>query len=247
MGSQPTHPELLDWLARDFMDHGWSLKRLHRLIVLSHTYQTQSVALGPGLRVDRENRLLWHFPRYRLESESLRDAMLACSGSLSLKPFGPPVVPPLSKQELTGLFGAKDKWPVTKDASEHTRRSLYLLVRRTFVYPLFAAFDSPQVMTSCPQRTRTVVPTQALTLLNSPMVREQSAAFAQRLLKECGDRPEAFVARAWQLAFGRPATQSETEALRFLHERSDARAGRQPVLAELCLALFNANEFISID
>jgi hypothetical protein len=240
-GEPPTHPELLDWLASDFMEHGWSLKRLHRLILLSNTYQMASVGDGPGLQLDPENRLLWHFPRHRLEGESLRDAMVACTGRLNLKPYGPPVVPPLSSQELTGLFDAKGKWPITKDAAQHTRRSVYLLARRTFVYPLFAAFDPPEVMTSCPQRACTVVPTQALTLLNSPLARELSVAFAQRLLRECGDRPDAMVARAWQLAFGRPPTGSEQErALRYLQQRSGT-------LAELCLALFNTNEFISVE
>jgi hypothetical protein len=239
-GEPPTHPELLDWLARDFMDHGWGLKRLHRLILLSSTYRMSSRAEGRGLEVDREHRLLWHFPRRRLEGEAIRDALLACAGTLNLKAGGPPVVPPLGSQELAGLFDAKGKWPVTKDPAEHTRRSAYLLVRRTFPYPLFAAFDPPEVMTSCPQRPRTVVPAQALTLLNSPLAREQSAALARRLLKECGDRPEGAVPRAWKLAFGRPPTPAEGErAVAFLRQGSS--------LADLCLALFNANEFIYVD
>jgi hypothetical protein len=151
------------------------------------------------------------------------------------------VVPPLSGQELTGLFDARGKWPVTKDAAEHTRRSVYVLVRRTFLYPLFASFDAPEVMTSCPRRMHTVVPAQALTLLNSPLAREQSAAFARRLLRECGDDPEKLVARAWLLAFGRPITPTESgRALAFLRERE---AG----LADLCLALFNTNEFVYVD
>jgi hypothetical protein len=252
-GEPATHPELLDWLARDFMDHGWSLKRLHRQIVLSNTYRMSSVAEGRGLQKDPENRLLWHYPRHRLEAEALRDAMLACAGSLNLKPFGPPVVPPLSSQELTGLFDAKGKWPVTKDAAEHTRRSVYLLERRTFTYPMFAAFDPPEVMTSCPQRARTVVPTQALTLLNSPLAREQAAAFARWLVKECGDKTDDVVARAWQAAFSRPVTATEAEHCRaFLRKRIADRAETpgtpfESALAELCLALFNANEFIYLD
>jgi hypothetical protein len=252
-GEPPTHPELLDWLARDFMDHGWSLKRLHRLLLLSNTYQMQSVAAGSGFQVDLENRLLWHFPRRRLEGEAIRDTMLACAGTLNLKPAGSPVVPPLDSHELTGLFGIKEKWPVTKDAAEHTRRSVYLLVRRTFIYPMFAAFDAPEIMSSCPQRTRTVVPAQALTLLNSPLAREQSVAFAQRLLNECGDQPEAIVARAWLLAFGRPVVPAEIErALLYLDKRGALRADTprstlHAALADLCLALFNANEFIYMD
>jgi hypothetical protein len=240
-GESPTHPELLDWLARDFMDHGWSLKHLHRRILLSKTYRMRSVAEGAGLRLDPENRLLGHFPRRRLEGEAIRDSLLTCAGTLNAKAFGPPVVPPLSRQELTGLFDAKGKWPVTKNSAEHTRRSVYLLVRRTLVYPMFAAFDPPEIMASCPRRVPTVVPTQALTLLNSPLARAQAAAFARRLLRECGNNPEKLVARAWQLAFGRPITRAETErAMAFLRKKETA-------LPDLCLALFNANEFVYVD
>jgi hypothetical protein len=235
------------------MDHGWSLKRLHRLIMLSSTYRSGSVAAGRGMQGDPENRLLWHFPRHRLEGEAIRDTMLACAGNLNHKPFGRPVVPPLSSQELTGLFDAKTKWPVTRDVAEHTRRSVYLLVRRTFVYPLFAAFDPPEVMTSCPRRTQTIVPTQALTLLNSPLAREQAKTFARRLLEECGDQPEKIVARAWLLTFGRPITATERQrALSFLRERVPAGSGSEPIpseagLADMCLALFNTNEFVYVD
>jgi hypothetical protein len=250
-GEPPTHPELLDWLARDFTDHGWSLKHLHRRILLSRTYQMQSVASGPGLKADPEDWLLWHFPRRRLDGEAVRDALLACAGTLNVKAFGPPVVPPLGKEELTGLFDAKDKWPVTADAAEHTRRSVYLLQRRTFAYPLLAAFDPPEVMTSCPRRQRTVVPTQALTLLNSPVAHEQAAAFARRLTKECGGRPDDAAARAWRLAFGRPITAAEADrAAAFLRERTAAHDGpdaAEHALPELCLALFNANGFVYID
>jgi hypothetical protein len=242
-GEPPTHPELLDWLARDFVEHGWDLKRLHRLIVLSSAYRMSNTADAQVVQADPQNRLLARFPRRRLEGEALRDAMLACAGTLNVRPYGPPVVPPLGGQELTGLFDAKGKWPVTKDAAQHTRRSVYLLVRRTFLYPLFSAFDPPEVMTSCARRARTVVPTQALTLLNSPLVRQQAAAFAQRLLHECGDDLTQAVPRAWELAFGRPPTPTETErSLAFLHNKADAAR-----LADFCLALFNANEFLYVD
>jgi hypothetical protein len=240
-GEPPVHTELLDWLARDFMAHGWSLKHLHRRILFSSAYQMQSIAQGNGIKVDPENRLVWHFPRRRLEGEAIRDSMLACAGTLNSKSFGPAVVPPLSREELTGLFDTKEKWPVTKDASQYTRRSIYLVVRRTFTYPMLAAFDPPEVMTSCPGRMKTIVPTQALALLNSPLAREASAAFAQRLVKECGNDPEKLAARAWLLAFGRPISGEEKERMvAFLKKRTDA-------LPDLCLVLFNANEFIYID
>jgi hypothetical protein len=253
-GEPPTHPELLAWLARDFLNQGWDLKRLHRQIVLSSTYRMQSNAPGAGMSVDAENRLLWHFPRHRLEGEAIRDAMLACAGDLNIKAFGPSVVPPLSGDELTGLFDAKTKWPVSKDTAEHTRRSVYLLVRRTFVYPMFAAFDPPEMMTSCPRRIQTVVPTQALAMLNSPLAREQSAGFARRLLEESKGETGAALARGWVLAFGRPISAAESaRALAFLHSRESAsghgsaHSRRERALAELCLALFNANEFLYVD
>jgi len=271
-GEEPSHPELLDFLAKYLMNHGWSLKRLHRLIMLSNTYRMSSVGEGRAMREDPDNLRLGHFPRRRLEGEEIRDAMLACAGQLNPRPFGKPVVPPLGRDELTGLFDAKEKWPVTKDAAEHTRRSVYLLVRRTFTYPMFSPFDPPELMTSCARRMQTIVPTQALTLLNSPLAREQSAAFARRVVGESGVAPEKAVARAWLLAYGRPITKRETErALEFLKARmlvlvrssrgpspldpKARRAAKQPavpsqeqsVLAELCLALFNANEFIFVD
>ncbi len=247
-GEAPTHPELLDWLARDFTDHGWSLKRLHKQILLSQTYRMASVAEGSAAGADPEDQLLGRFPRRRLDGESIRDAMLACAGTLNAKMYGPAVVPPLSGEELTGLFDAAAKWPVTMDPAEHTRRSIYLLVRRTFTYPMFAAFDPPEVMTSCPRRQETIVPTQALTLLNSPVAREQAAAFAGRLLQECGDDPEKTTARAWLVAFGRPIRPAETErVLRFLRERTADLDDPKAALAELCLTLFNTNEFLTID
>lgn len=164
-GEAPTHPQLLDWLAHDFVGHGWKLKRLHRLILMSRTYCQSNIAEGPGMQLDLENRLLWHFPRRRREGEAVRDNLLAYAGTLNRKMYGPPVVPPLNAVELAGLFDAGGKWPVTKDTAEHARRSIYVLVRRTFLHPLLASFDPPEVMTSCPRRMQTVVPAQALALL----------------------------------------------------------------------------------
>jgi hypothetical protein len=247
-GDEPTHPELLDYLACALWDHGWSLKDLHRLIMLSNIYRMSSKPAGAAAEDDPENLWLAHFPRRRLEGEEIRDAMLACSGGLSLRPFGKPVVPPLERDELTGLFDAKEKWPVTKEPAEHTRRSVYLLVRRTFTYPLFSAFDPPALMASCERRMQTIVPTQALTLLNSPLAREQSVALASRLVGDQREHSGSAIGSAWLLTFGRPVTDEESaHAREFLKTRETAGVNALAALAELCLALFNANEFIFID
>ncbi len=132
-------------------------------------------------------------------------------------------------------------------------RSVYILSRRTFIFPAFSAFDPPEVMTSCARRMSTIVPAQALMLLNSSLSRQQSAAFADRVSRECGERPERIVERASLLAFGRAPTAGEKEQLReFLTQRtaaqkSTAAAGLHAAVAEMCLALFNANEFVYID
>jgi hypothetical protein len=247
-GEPPTHPELLDWLARDFMSHGWSLKHLHKVIMLSSTYRMQSIATAQTATLDPENRLLSHFPRQRLDGESIRDVILVDAGTLNPKQFGPAVVLPLGSQELAGLFDAKSKWPITKDSTQHTRRSVYLLARRTFALPMFASFDAPDTMVSCPRRFQTTVPTQALTLFNSPFVREQSRAMAKRLLDDCGDDDKKLIEQAWLLCFARPVTPAEADKTRqFLIDETLKLNDRQEAAAELCLALFNANEFVYID
>jgi len=222
-GEPPTHPELLDWLARDFMDHGWDIKRLHRLIMSSAAYQMQSSGTSRrALEVDPENRWLSHFRRTRLDAEEIWDNLHATAGTLNLKQFGPPVRPDLSKEELSGLFVEKG-WKVTEDKTEFTRRAIYLFERRTFLFPMLDAFDPADVMSSCPRRFETTVPTQALALLNSAVVHGQALEFARRLESECGDVLEKIAARAWLLAFQRPITVAEQErVLEFLQKRETA-------------------------
>jgi hypothetical protein len=247
-GEPPTHPELLDYLAADFIAHGWSIKHLHRQIMLSAVYQRSSIASAQSAQLDPENKLLSHFPRQRIDGESIRDAILSCAGTLNAKRYGPAIVPPLGTEELAGLFDAKSKWPTTKDAKEHTRRSVYLLVRRTFVLPMFASFDAPDLMASCPRRFQTTVPTQALTLLNSPFVRDQAKAMSKRLADDCGDELSKQIAEAFELCFARPVTKEESDkATAFVKDRTDSTHDQRSAVAELCLALFNANEFVYVD
>lgn len=239
-GEPPTHPDLLDWLANDLMAHGWSLKRLQRQILLSHAYRLTSVAEGPGMERDPRNRLLWHFPRRRLEAEAIRDSMLACAGTLNPKAGGPPVVPPLSPEELTGLFQSGSKWKVTADPAEHARRSVYVLARRTFTLPVLAMFDSRETMASCPRRATTTAPTQALALLNGSLAREQAEALSKRVLAEAAGQQA--IERLWRLVFGRSPTPDEVlRAQALVGDRGEAG------WIDLCLALFNTNEFVFVD
>jgi hypothetical protein len=208
-GERPTHPELLDWLARDFSEHGWDLKRLHRLIMGSATYQMQSTGESArAVQLDPDNKLLSHFQRHRLDAEAIWDSMHAVSGTLNPEEFGPPVMPELSKEELSGLFDEKS-WKPNSDPAEYNRRGIYLFERRTFLFPIFDSFDPPEVMSSCPRRYETTVPTQALALLNSAAAQGQAMAFGRRLQAECGNKPDRIATRAWLLAFNRPITPAE--------------------------------------
>jgi len=238
-GQTPTHPELLDWLAADFMEHGWRIKRMHRQMMLSETYRMASQFQNPdNSRLDPENRFFWRMNRRRLEGEILWDAMHAVAGTLNLKTGGRPVVPPLSKDELSAL-GAAWQWPVSADPAEHRRRGVYMLVRRNFSYPMFEAFDNPTSAVSCPERDVSSIAPQALWFMNSGPAYEQSVEFAKRLRRDYGEDPKAQVSGAWRLAFATPATKEQIEqGVRLLETLS---------LEKFCLTLFNLNEFSYVD
>ncbi len=221
----PTHPELLDWLAVRFVDDGWSVKKLHRRIMLSEAYRRSSLPVAANAAVDAQNKLLWRMNRRRLDAETLRDSILAAAGKLNLKIGGRPVVPPLSADEMQGIWSPA-QWPVSLDPSEHNRRSVYLYVKRSFPYPMFTTFDAPDTSVSCARRNVTTVAPQALTLLNGGFMREQASALAGR-----AEDPR----RLWKLALGRDPTQRESERT----------AGLAP--EQLALLLFNLNEFLYID
>jgi hypothetical protein len=189
----------------------------------SATYRLHSVgASRQALDTDPQNRWLSHFPRARLDAEEIWDNLHAAAGTLNLKQFGPPVMPELNKEELSGLF-AENGWKATKDPAEYTRRGIYLFERRTFLFPMLDAFDPPDVMTSCPHRFETTVPTQALALLNSAIAQSQAREFARRLLAECGGDLARIPARAWLLAFNRAiAPPEEARVLKFFKRREGA-------------------------
>ena len=237
-GEPPTHPELLDWLAVEFGERGWSVKQMHKLIMLSSTYRASSVADETALKVDPENRLLSRMPRRRLDADSLRDTILAVSGALNLKMGGVGVIPPLTKEEiLAARF--PNLWPANPDPAEHNRRSIYLQMKRSLTLPLLQIFDAPDSATSCPRRERSTVAPQALALMNGEFAVQQAERFADRVKKSAGDNPEAAVETSFQIAFGRGPNAAEREtALDYLKRNS---------LARLCLLLFNMNEFIYVD
>ncbi len=254
-GERPSHPELLDWLAASLLENGWRLKPLHRLMVLSNTYQMSSQPWADFAEIggrasqksahnwaeitaaDPENRLLSHFTRRRLTAEQLRDAMLFVSGRLNPKTGGPSVLVPVDP-ELVGLLYKPAQWTVTKDAREHDRRSIYLIAKRNLRLPFFENLDAPALLTSCGRRESSTHPPQALELMKGRLSNELSLAFAERLERESpGDRDQQ-VARAFRLALGRSPTAVERDrSLEFLRD--------QP-LREFALALFNLNGFLDV-
>ena len=264
-GQAPTNPELLDWLATEFVARGWSIKSMHRLIMLSNTYQQTSLHQNaPAARIDPENRLLWRMNRRRLEGEALWDAIHSVSGTLNPKMGGRPVAPPLTADELSGI-GAVWHWPVSADPAEHDRRGLYILVRRNFAFPMFDAFDRAGNAVSCPKRDVTTVAPQALWTLNNRTMFEQSMQLAARLMREEGDHSARWVERGWELAVARPPTAKEiAQAIRLMDSLAQRPVRpadwadlpdplrslplpRAAALVKLCLAIFNLNEFAFVD
>ena len=263
MGQPPSHPELLDWLATRFVDGGWKIKDLHRLIMNSATYrQTSKFASPRHLADDPMNRLLWRMNRRRLESEALWDAVHTAAGTINLAMKGPPIVPPLAEDETASL---RDKWHwvVTSDPEQHTRRGIYVLVRRNFPFPMFEVFDAPVTSVSCPTRDVTTVAPQALWGLNNKSVFWQATHLAERVIKETGTSQTAQIGRAWQITLGRsPSLEESTAALTLLESLKPQKSEPPPeefpglrsipvdqaqALSKLCLALFNLSEFAFID
>lgn len=234
-GERPTHPELLDWLTERFVtDDGWSLKKLHRRIVLALAYCQSVGQNAKAAKLDPENTLLWRFRRQRLEGEAIRDAMLAVSGQLNPKSGGPGIMAELP----TGLT-TTGYWKETSDAAEHNRRSVYLFVKRNLRYPLFEAFDFPDTHEPCARRTQTTSPLQALLLLNDNTALRLAKAFSERVQKDAGADRTAQVTRAWELAYNRPPQPDEVKkATEFVTHSG---------FFDLCHALFNSNEFLYVE
>jgi hypothetical protein len=261
MGGKPTHPELLDWLASEFVQSGWDIKRMHKLMVTSNAYRQSSEFNEVAAKQDPRDKLLWRFPRERLEGEVIRDAALSVAGLLNEKMAGPSVFPELPE----GAGKPRGGWKVS-DPAERNRRSIYIFVRRNARYPMLEAFDMPDTHESCGRRNQTITAPQAMALLNSKVSLEWSQALAGRVLKEAGTDPNAQIENAYRLAYGRRPDGSEKDTiLTFLTKQkgviaerassgqklalpTSMPAGYDPAhaaaLVDFCQMLLNSNEFV---
>jgi len=216
-GQKPTNPELLDYLADNFIKQGWSVKKLHRDILLSSAYRQSSAYREDVSKADPDNKLLAVFPRKRLEAEQIRDSLLVASGQLEDKIGGPSVFPPVPAN-----LGAGNQWEVSKDVHDQNRRSLYIFTRRSVPYPLLESFNMASAQEAHSKREVTTSPLQSLTLFNSDVVFGWSQALAGRVINEAGNDEAAQLDRLYQILFSRAATGSEKETLqKFLnnHEK----------------------------
>jgi mono/diheme cytochrome c family protein len=254
LGQRPTHPALLDWLADELRRTG-SVKSLHRRIVTSAVYRQSSRSHELGNKIDSENLLLWRMERRRLEAEPLRDAFLAAGGNLNLALGGPGVKPRIREELL--VASQRNKWPVVKaEGPEHWRRSVYIYVKRQLQLPLMELFDAPTTTHSCERRDESLVPTQALVLMNDEFLHEQAARFAERVRREGGDDSRAQVERALLIALARPPGEMRiAQGLAFVDQQTKLLTAegqtsdnaQRAALADFCHVLLNLSEFVYVD
>jgi hypothetical protein len=244
MGSRPSHPELLDWLANRFIDGGWKIKPLHRMILLSSAYRqsSRSPIQAAAAAKDPENALLWKFNRRRLAAEELRDSMLAVSERLNDKTGGPSVLLPIDR-ELVLLLKRPNLWVTTRDKTEHDRRSLYLIHKRNLRLPFMEVFDMPDMQFSCARREQSTHAPQALELLNGKTSNDLAKAFAARLLNEAKTSAQR-IDYAFRLTAGRlPTAKEKTRAMQYLA----GKPNDPEVVTEFALAMMNLNAFLYVN
>lgn len=248
MGDQPTHPELLDYLARELIESGWSLKHIHRQILLSSSYRRSSQNNQQSLATDPNNNLLWRQNLKRMSAEQVRDSVLQVSGQLNLAQFGPPIYPTLSAEVLASQSQPGRNWE-TSTPAEQARRSIYIHVKRSLPVPMLSVFDFPETDTSCEARFLTVQPGQALTLLNSQWMQQQAQHMLERVEREVGMDLREQAVRCLELATSQPANPLDVQEMVSLVERLRTKQGMPDSLARRNMALvaLNLNQFIFID
>jgi hypothetical protein len=257
MGEAPTHPELLDWLASEFVDRGWSWKSLHRVMVGSAAYRRSGRVDPKAIEADSANSLLWRQSPRRLEAEAIRDAALSVSGDLQRAMYGESVRPQIEAAVLASQSRPGSGW-TPSESREAAKRSIYVHIKRTLAVPELELMDAPDSSEPCAKRLTTTTAPQALTMLNGAFWHDQALKFAIRLEREAGEDRGARVRRAFSLAYGRlPAPEEEAEAVAFLADYArrltsrgdplDAEAARRESLAAFCLMILNSNEFLTVD
>jgi len=247
LGKEPTHPLLLDFLATQFRNNGWSIKQMIRTLVLSRTYRISSQRSADGDRLDPANHLLHKARIRRLQGEAVRDAILTVSGRLDRTLFGSPV-----PVHLTAFMQGRGRPKVDGPLDGHGRRSIYIAVNRNFLSPFMLAFDVPAPVTTTGKRVTSNVPAQALIMLNNEFVNQQARLWAERLIAAQSSSPNEVLAAAWHQLFGRPATADELTPLLEFTNASEANAkpsdGNRPLslktLTEVCHVLLNSKEFV---
>jgi hypothetical protein len=245
MGGHPSNPELLDYLANQYVANGWHMKPLHRMILLSSAYQQSSDSPIEKLAMekDAENALLWKFSRRRMEAEEIRDSMLAVSGRLNPKTGGPSVMVPIDP-DLVKMLKRPQYWVATRDKSEYDRRTLYMIYKRNLQLPFMGVFDAPDTLLSCPRREQSTHAPQALEMLNGAMSNQLAEAFSERLAKDAATNA-ARIDLAWKLALGRLPTAKE-KAIALQYVSADPNAAKVE-LKELALTVFNLNAFLYVN
>lgn len=252
-GNKPTHPELLDWLADEFCRpadpaDAWRIKRIHRLLVTSSTYRMASQTQPGVLERDPDNELFSRFPMRRLTAEEIRDAMLAVSGKLNLRQFGPSIYPPIPREVLAGQSRPGEGWGKSSP-EEASRRSVYVYVKRSLLLPILNQHDLADTDNSCPVRYTTTVPTQSLGMLNGAFTNEQAGHLAERLRREMPNDLAGQVRRAIRLTTGRePDDREIADDLALIADlRNKHGVGEAEALRWFCLMQLNANEFVYLD
>ncbi len=253
-GSAPSHPELLDWLAADFMENDWRLKRFHKLLMTSSTYRQDSVRRPDHDLVDAENTLLWRMPVQRLEAETIRDSILAVTGKLNLTPYGAPI--PVVLSRVGALVVGGDK--ISTDEREY-KRSVYVQTRRSQLASILDVFDAPQMAPNCELRTSSTVTPQSLALMNSDFVLKQASLFANRVIAETGVKAnsDTHIRHAWQLSCGEAPSEAEFTELKRLFDvqkslfetsksAKDKTSPDKKALTTLCQVLFQTNRFLYV-